>query len=201
MPWPTIAESRCKSVMILATVRIPWVGGSHLASGMQARISPRGPHFSSIPFLQKGRGCFCRIYSGASSRRPLIQKLHRRGDHMSQTRNQKYRESCKIRGIERNKGDVLAQTMRWRQGKYRWRLCGFDVWLNCEAQMPKWSNSKAVVAMYRLARRLREETGCPWVVDHIIPLRGNEVMGLHTHLNLQIILADQNRAKGNLALR
>ena len=33
-------------------------------------------------------------------------------------------------------------------------------------------------------------------VDHIIPLRGENVSGLHVHTNLRIVAADINLAKG-----
>jgi hypothetical protein len=40
-------------------------------------------------------------------------------------------------------------------------------------------------------------TGIEWHVDHIIPLQGKNVSGLHTPYNLQVIPASWNTAKGN----
>ena len=46
--------------------------------------------------------------------------------------------------------------------------------------------------------KLREQTiGGKWSVDHIIPVRGKIVSGLHTWNNLQVIPMQQNRSKFN----
>jgi 5-methylcytosine-specific restriction endonuclease McrA len=47
------------------------------------------------------------------------------------------------------------------------------------------------------ARRLSAETGIRHSVDHIIPLCGRTVTGLHVETNLRIITLEQNIRKGN----
>lgn len=57
-------------------------------------------------------------------------------------------------------------------------------------RIPKWSERKEILAFYK---------NCPpgYHVDHIIPLQGKNVSGLHVLSNLQYLPAEANLAKGN----
>lgn len=62
---------------------------------------------------------------------------------------------------------------------------------------PAWADRTAINAMYEEAKELTSSTGEPWHVDHIYPLAGKNVCGLHVAANLQVITAKQNLAKSN----
>jgi hypothetical protein len=50
---------------------------------------------------------------------------------------------------------------------------------------------------YWLAKDLEITSGQKYHVDHIIPLQGDNVCGLHVPWNLQVLPADINLSKGN----
>jgi vacuolar-type H+-ATPase subunit I/STV1 len=54
-----------------------------------------------------------------------------------------------------------------------------------------------IESFYWLARDLFKITGERYHVDHIVPLQGENVLGLHVPWNLQVLPADLNIAKGN----
>lgn len=65
---------------------------------------------------------------------------------------------------------------------------------------PKWLTEDDIWAMqeaYHLANLRTKLFGFSWHVDHIIPLQGKLVSGLHTPYNLQVIPAKENLSKIN----
>jgi len=65
-------------------------------------------------------------------------------------------------------------------------------------RIPQWLTDAdwlGINALYLEARRLSEETGIQYHVDHIYPLRGKEVSGLHVLGNLQILTQKDNLQK------
>ena len=67
-------------------------------------------------------------------------------------------------------------------------------------RVPQWLTSDDRWLMreaYKLAKLRTQLFGFIWEVDHIIPLRGEFVSGLHVPTNLQVIPKTENRNKRN----
>lgn len=61
----------------------------------------------------------------------------------------------------------------------------------------QWADRMAIATFYAEAARLTRQTGIPHEVDHIIPLQGRRVSGLHVESNLRVIPYKENRSKLN----
>ena len=68
---------------------------------------------------------------------------------------------------------------------------------------PPWLTRKQkseIRQIYQIAITMTKTTGEQYVVDHIIPLRADEVCGLHVPWNLRVITQEENLKKSNKLL-
>jgi len=68
---------------------------------------------------------------------------------------------------------------------------------------PQWlteNHKEEIENIYIEAKRLEQLDGIKRHVDHIIPLRGAGVCGMHVPWNLQILTAEENMKKSNSSL-
>ena len=83
--------------------------------------------------------------------------------------------------VERRK-DILAKNSEQRRAAMQFAT-------------PAWANRKAIRKIYAEAKLLTEKTGVPHEVDHIVPIQGATVCGLHVEHNLQILPKTDNVRK------
>lgn len=66
--------------------------------------------------------------------------------------------------------------------------------------IPAWltkNDRDQINQIYSEAKKITDKTGIKHEVDHIVPLQGKDVRGLHVPWNLRIITAKENRSKGS----
>ena len=102
----------------------------------------------------------------------------------------------------------LANPEAWRASQEKHRLANLDRFAAKEQlrrakkinATPAWltpTQKAEMLGFYTESRAVTEQTGVEHEVDHIVPLRGRLVCGLHVPWNLQVITASQNASKGN----
>ena len=102
-------------------------------------------------------------------------RYKRAADYQRHGREYYYRNKEKWRGIKARRRARLLQASPVLDSEYLWMIN----------------------EVYDLASLREKCTGVKWEVDHIIPLQGKEVCGLHVPWNLQVITQTENRRKGN----
>lgn len=102
-------------------------------------------------------------------------------------------QNCKERRLLENKINYLKRPHIHIAKARRYELSKIN-------RTPKWlskSDLDMIKSYYALSKRLTTCLGIEYHVDHIIPLRGKNVSGLHVPSNLQVIPATINMSKRN----
>lgn len=93
--------------------------------------------------------------------------------------------------VEAHKIKNKLPEFAWHK-KYPWKAKAHNARTRAAKwqRTPKWSEKKLIIEFYK---------NCPdgHHVDHIVPLRGKNVSGLHVLVNLQYLPASVNCSKGN----
>lgn len=97
---------------------------------------------------------------------------------------------------ERNKDQHLANSKEWYAANKPRKLATTTAReLRCKQATPPWADMESIMRFYIDARNKTQETGIPHDVDHIIPLQGKNVSGLHVATNLRVIPSTENKRK------
>lgn len=97
---------------------------------------------------------------------------------------------------ERNKDQHLVNSKEWYAANRHRKLATTTAREErCRLATPVWADREAIVALYAQAKRMTQETGIQHDVDHIVPLRGKTVSGLHVPENLRVIPSAENKRK------
>lgn len=99
-------------------------------------------------------------------------------------------EASKVRKreYEKNRAKNCRALKAQYSSKYRASLVGAT---------PSWADTERIMSVYYAAEILTTCLETPFEVDHVVPLKGKTVSGLHVHWNLRIITKTQNCQKSN----
>lgn len=86
--------------------------------------------------------------------------------------------------------DFLKKNPDWRTGSNRYRAPKGQ-------RIVAWADRDLIKRIYIVCKRVTKDTNVKHNVDHIIPIKGKNVCGLHVHNNLAIVPAKYNLTKGN----
>jgi len=113
-------------------------------------------------------------------------------------RNRETRNAAALEYYYRTR-DIRAQKAKeWRAAnKSRVRGHGAARRARERNALPAWADHAVIAEFYERAADISRVTGCPHHVDHIVPLAGRTVCGLHVEHNLQILPARENHSKRN----
>ena len=110
------------------------------------------------------------------------------------------RKQTQTRYRERNREKIRAGQRKWVKENKPKVLARTHVYQAAKQNAtPKWltlDQHRQMLAIFIKAAELTKELG-PHEVDHIIPLCGQNVSGLHVPWNLQILPRFENRSKHN----
>lgn len=112
--------------------------------------------------------------------------------------------SKRYQSAPKTKAKHARAVNRWQQserGKTKRRAIWAKYYTSKLHRTPPWlteSQLAEIEQFYELARELQWLSNKPLEVDHIVPLQGKNVSGLHVPWNLQILPQNLNRHKSNI---
>ena len=116
-------------------------------------------------------------------------------------KNQTHIVAKAIKWVAENRAKHNAKCNRWaKQNVAKVNARTARRYASKTQATPKWMSPDdywMIEQAYELAALRTKMFGVPWEVDHIVPLRGKTVSGLHTPWNLQVVTQAENRRKSN----
>ena len=132
---------------------------------------------------------FCKACVGLYSKKYHVlnkDKINEKSKIWVAANRERHNAKCN-RWAKANPDKVNARTAR----RYAAKTQATPEWLSEDDQ---W----VIVEAYDLAQLRTKMLGGKWEVDHVVPLRGRGVMGLHVPWNLRVVPMQQNRRKSNI---
>lgn len=156
--------------------------------------------FSKASSCKDGHRNYCKACHAVRKERWRQENLdsHLEKQSLWQALNKDRVKAIKKKWRESNPEYSYTQGRKWRQNnpeKARAQVNSRRHKLR--VAKPALADTGRIQDLYQLAATRTLETGEAWHVDHIIPLRGRLVSGLHVENNLRVVPAKVNLTKSN----
>lgn len=152
---------------------------------------------------------YCKRYRKTGNRKVSSERYKKssggKAKRKAYEQSARHKDLCKIRkrryrATEKYRLTTLKRYIRTRDTeKYRAYNCQRAKKRQCQKLKATvaWSNEQKIASIYLQSQRKTLETGLQHSVDHIVPLQGTNVCGLHVEGNLRVILSKTNKRKAN----
>lgn len=149
--------------------------------------------------LAKERG-MTHYFTGVTCRNGHVSERYVNSGHCLQCKNNSF-SRWRVENLERHQRLCSDSARRWRirnpdkncaksARRHASKLRATPSWLSDK-------DKKVIDGFYTVRSLMERLTGVPHHVDHVVPLQGTVVCGLHVPWNLQVIPASDNRKKYN----
>ena len=109
-------------------------------------------------------------------------------------KNREAIRSSQAKYQSKNKEQCARRAAKWRQENHVKQLCyRWERIAKQKQRSPQWANNVQIKLVYEFSKKLGNE----YEVDHIYPIGGKLVSGLHVPENLLVVHRTKNRSKGN----
>ena len=139
-------------------------------------------------------------YACPQKRREALRRWRAANPDKVKESNRK-RATAKREWAQRNREKTQASKKRWREDNKDYHAAYTRSRKKRMKQAtPSWltpEHQEAIDDIYDQRDIISQLTGVEYHVDHIVPLKGARVWGLHVPWNLQLLPADENRRKNN----
>lgn len=118
----------------------------------------------------------------------------------NKSRSTGYSHYCKLCTSNRNKNSSVDHSDHYKKNAEYYKIKASFRKDSVRQATPKClteGHKSSIIEIYRHAHDCSVVTGEKYHVDHIVPLRGEQVCGLHVPWNLQVLPAKVNLVKSN----